>query len=277
MVAAMGTSGITSFVPRALVAAGLSVIISFAIAYTAMPMMGARFDAVALVMCIVCPVAIAMPVSILTQIQRRKLREMNEAYRKAHADLAAAHLELAEMHNALAEKARRDDMTGLLNRETFLSGIEKLRRRPDAGALLIIDADHFKAINDEHGHQTGDEALLALSAALGDTLPDGDLIGRIGGDEFAVFLPDADFHHASEVAERIRRAVECVSLTSHGGEPLKLTVSIGGTLDRPGASLSALMREADRRLYDAKRGGRNRTELALKPRVEPGLPARRAA
>ena len=273
----MGISGITSFVPRALVAAGLSVVISLAIAYTVIPLIGGRVDTIALVMCLVCPVAIAMPVSIWTQVQRGQLRAANEAYRKAHADLADAHSKLADMHSALAEKARRDDMTGLLNRETFFSIIEKLRRRCDAGALLIIDADHFKAINDEHGHQTGDEALRALSAALGDTLRDGDLIGRIGGEEFAVFVPHADFAHAMEAAEQIRRAVERVSLKSHTGQPLRLTVSIGGTLDHPGASMSALMREADRRLYDAKRGGRNRTVLAREPRAEPDLPARRAA
>ncbi len=153
-------------------------------------------------------------------------------------------------------------MTGMLNRETFLDVIEKRRRRTDHGTLLMIDADNFKTINDTFGHMTGDQALRRISAAIERGVRDCDILGRIGGEEFGVFLVGADRHEAARVAERVREEVEQIAFAPDGAGPVPLTVSIGAAHHRREASLSDLLSEADHRLYEAKRGGRNRVSLA---------------
>jgi diguanylate cyclase (GGDEF)-like protein len=127
--------------------------------------------------------------------------------------------------------------------------------------LLIIDADHFKRINDNFGHLTGDEALLAISSAITRSVRQGDVLGRIGGEEFAAFLVGADQDETHRVAERIRRAVEMIRFRPEREGTLPLTVSIGGANCTTGATVSDLMLAADRRLYEAKRSGRNRTVI----------------
>ena len=99
-------------------------------------------------------------------------------------------------------------MTGMLNRESFFAALEGSRRKSDRGALLIIDADHFKKINDNFGHLTGDAALLEIAAAISRAIRVGDILGRIGGEEFGAFLVGASDKEAIRVAERIRREVE---------------------------------------------------------------------
>lgn len=262
---------------RALVATGLSIAASLAIALAVVPAMGGTVDAIVVAMCIACPTAIAMPVSIWTQVTKRRLNDSREALVTAHRELADAHERLARMHASLVEKSQRDEMTGLLNRETFITTLEKLRRRSDSGALLIVDADHFKSINDEHGHLTGDEALRRISGAISAAVRDRDIVGRIGGEEFAVFLPDTRLAEAGSVAERLRRGVEEIDFVLPTGRTRELTVSIGGTMHRPGIGLSALMREADRRLYEAKRQGRNRSVLVGALGVDTDIAADRAA
>ena len=147
-------------------------------------------------------------------------------------------------------------MTGMLNRENFFALLDSSRRKTDRGALLIIDADHFKKINDSFGHLTGDAALLEIAAAISRGVRSGDVLGRIGGEEFGAFLVGATEAEASVVAERIRREVEKVCFQP-AGAPVPLTVSIGGTVCAFGATVSELMRAADRRLYVAKNRGRN--------------------
>jgi diguanylate cyclase (GGDEF)-like protein len=233
-----------------LVATG-SVAASLSIVSVLVPALGGAVDGMALLMSTVCPLAIAWPASAFTFWQSDRLK-------RAHAELATAHAELAETHRTLSEKASRDQMTGLLNRESFFAALEGARRKTDRGALLIIDADHFKKINDGFGHLVGDEALLAIAVAISRGVRSRDTVARIGGEEFAAFLEGAAHEEAALVAERVRREVEAIHFeTPHGGR-VALTVSIGGTLCLPEATLSDLLRAADHRLYAAKRAGRNR-------------------
>ena len=218
------------------------------------PRVGGSFDGYALLMCLICPLVIAWPASAYTFAQSSRLRA-------AHRELSRTHAELAAAHRRLAAKARLDEMTGMLNRETFFAALDGTRRKTDRGALLIIDADHFKRINDNFGHLTGDEALLAISSAITRSVRQGDVLGRIGGEEFAAFLVGADQDETHRVAERIRRAVEMIRFRPEREGTLPLTVSIGGATCTTGATVSDLMRAADRRLYEAKRSGRNRTVI----------------
>lgn len=253
----MGT-GMTPSLKRAGIVSVVAVIGSIAVAAVLLPLLGAAFDTTSLVMCIVCPSVIAFPISLRTFRQAEALRKAHEALMRAHADLAEAHAQLAH-------KARLDQMTGMLNREAFFAAIRDARVDPQAGALLIIDADHFKRINDEHGHLTGDAALLKIAAGIARGVRPGDILGRIGGEEFAAFLPALGELEASVVAEQIRREVEAIAFSVSAGRRLPLTVSIGGVAAPRGAALADLMRAADRSLYEAKRRGRNRVVFAEEP------------
>ncbi|MBX3532114.1 MAG: GGDEF domain-containing protein [Rhizobiaceae bacterium] len=232
--------------------AAASIIASIAISALIVP--GDDFilvDGWALAMCILCPLVIAWPASAYTFWQKSKLTDALTALKGAHADLAAAHARLAE-------KARRDDMTGMLNREAFFDEMDCARRAFGRGTLLIVDADNFKQVNDNWGHLTGDAALLEICDAIKRAVRSDDIVGRIGGEEFAVYLTDADHRESMIAAERIRTEVASIAFSPRGGERLALSVSIGGAMNRAAAQLADLMREADRRLYEAKRRGRNR-------------------
>lgn len=247
-----------NIVLKSLVVAVASAAASLGIVMTVVPAIGGVVEGNALLMTVLCPLVIAGPASYHTFRQKKKLTDALADLKAAHEDLADAHVELAEAYSRLSEKARHDDMTGLLNRESFFAALKSSRRRTDTGTLLIIDADNFKYVNDTHGHQAGDRALLMISAAIGKAVRDDDLVGRIGGEEFAAFLAGASAEEATVVAERIRLQVEALRFSPGEGKYLPLSVSIGAARLRPHASWSEMMREADRRLYEAKRRGRNR-------------------
>jgi diguanylate cyclase (GGDEF)-like protein len=200
---------------------------------------------------ILCPLVIAFPASAFTYWQKQRLQLVID-------ELRAAQLALQQANEKLAEKVRRDDMTGLLNREAFFQSLEGTRRRPGRGALLLVDADHFKRINDRYGHLVGDDALMEIAAAIGRAVRAGDIVGRIGGEEFGVLLAGADAVDAEMLAERIRAEVEAAGFMPSQGQFAKLTVSVGGTLCGADANVGELMRAADKQLYVAKNGGRNR-------------------
>ncbi len=242
---------------RAVLVTLFSVGASFALAGIILPATGTGFSTAAILMCILCPVLISFPVSYRTYRNRVHLIGVNRQLAEAHDNLRAA-------HRLLAEKSRRDDMTGLLNRETFFRDIASLRAGSHHGYLFIIDADSFKDINDTHGHLTGDDALKEMAAAIRAALRHEDLVARIGGEEFAAFLADGEDTDALALAERVRASIAALDFRSPGGIEVPLTVSIGAARDRAGLSLTDLMRTADRRLYEAKRAGRNRV-------VFPGL------
>jgi len=173
---------------------------------------------------------------------------------KLWADAEAARAQLDVL-------ASRDDLTGIYNRRHVLVLADRewarCRRYELTAAMLMIDVDHFKRINDRHGHLAGDLMLREIARAVGGTLRHPDLLGRFGGEEFIVFLPHADLLGALDVAERIRERVAELALEWRG-ESIRATTSIGVVLLEPQhEALGALIADADLALYAAKHAGRN--------------------
>ena len=183
-------------------------------------------------------------------------------------------LSLAQQH--LAVLASTDSLTGLLNRHGFTVAVESAMRRDageplQRGALLIADADNFKHINDRFGHVIGDSALQLLADTMLRILRPEDRLGRIGGEEFAIYLPGLSWLAAETVAERIRHAVATAEFTPEGTRHT-LSISIGGAAFEHPTSFAELCRQADTQLYRAKAEGRNRVAFTtVAPRL--GLPA----
>ncbi|WP_170064134.1 sensor domain-containing diguanylate cyclase [Halomonas heilongjiangensis] len=154
-----------------------------------------------------------------------------------------------------------DMLTGALNRRAFFEQGEAVlalaERHGRRVPLAMLDLDHFKHLNDTHGHAAGDLALQAFAMSCRDSLRPYDLFARIGGEEFAVILVDSDPDQAWEILERLRLAVEAIELEVDG-VMLRFTVSLGLTILEPGGSLDGALSRADRALYRAKREGRNR-------------------
>lgn len=222
----------------------VSQVVSFAIRYSA----GQPFTAFVFAMNSILPILTAFPAGFLIFWQNEKLKR--------------ALAELSEAHSQLKAKATHDQMTGLLNREAFFEKSKQARRKSDTGALLLIDADNFKNINDTFGHLVGDEALRLISNALRTSIRDHDLVGRVGGEEFCVFLPAASQEEAATIAERIRAEVEGLAFFPAEARRHRLTVSIGAVVSAGQQPTSQLMRLADRCLYEAKEKGRNRVVFA---------------
>jgi diguanylate cyclase len=179
--------------------------------------------------------------------------------------------ELSVVNHKLNHLATTDALTGILNRSAFSNAVECWLERArhagrGTGALLVIDADRFKAINDRYGHECGDEALRRIAGALASTLRGEDIVGRLGGEEFGVFLPGVTNKQAEQVGERLREAVAGIAFQPSGSDH-RLSVSIGcAAFDRP-APYDELFRNADTLLYDAKREGRDRVICADVPSV----------
>lgn len=185
---------------------------------------------------------------------------------------------LAIANLRLDRVARTDDLTACLNRRAFTARTDAWLQdpgSPSSGALLMIDADNFKSINDLYGHDNGDEALAIIARAIRTVLRGGDLVGRVGGEEFAVFLPSVTEHQARTVAERIRMSV-IVACFAPTGQAHPLSVSIGGVAFTETASFAELFRLADQRLYSAKHAGRNAVVVTA-PEDLPKLALRRIA
>ena len=148
-----------------------------------------------------------------------------------------------------------DTLTGVLTRHYFLETVRA--RIGEGGLLFLVDADHFKAINDTYGHDVGDEVLRLIGAGLNMATPENALVGRIGGEEFAVFLPAISASDVTRHAEAIKHVIAAKG-ESVGEHAVGLTVSIGVAEIGTGSTLTILMKEADENLYVAKRSGRNR-------------------
>jgi len=169
--------------------------------------------------------------------------------------------ELAIAHHKLALLASTDSLTEVLNRGAFTTLVDAylddVRDSEASGALLVIDVDYFKRINDSLGHDRGDEALRLIAGTIKDAVRSVDLVGRMGGEEFGVFLPGASPGRAESAAERIRQAISDANFLPDG-ERRPLSVSVGGATFSHQVQFSALYRAADQRLYAAKEAGRNR-------------------
>lgn len=175
----------------------------------------------------------------------------------------------AEARNAallaqLERQAMSDTLTGLPNRRAFEAEANRmLARARRSGAPVtvgIADIDHFKRVNDEHGHTVGDEVLSAVAAVLAQAARSSDFVGRIGGEEFGLLFPDAMPETARAVAERMRRAVADFPIKASNGAALTITISIG--LAQFSGGMSESLSQADAALYTAKHRGRNRVEQA---------------
>lgn len=170
----------------------------------------------------------------------------------------------------LEELATKDSLTGALNRRAFTeTGERTLRRARHDGqqaALILLDLDHFKQVNDTRGHAAGDEALRAVVRAMVAQLRPEDPVGRLGGEELAVLLADSSTSDALAVAERLRTAIESTQIVC-GAHRFHVTTSIGVALSDESATLASLLSRADGALYRAKAEGRNRVELATIPRA----------
>ncbi|MGU9980839.1 GGDEF domain-containing protein [Phreatobacter sp. HK31-P] len=244
---------------KAAIATALSVLASMVLVVVLTTLLRGGPDHVSLLLSVVCPLLIAFPLSTHQYRQSERLSQARAAIEQMNRDLEQAHRSLADAHAALAERARRDGMTGVLNREGFFQSLQGADPDHPAGVLLIIDVDHFKSINDRFGHPAGDRALKLAGEAISSCTRGGDFVGRIGGEEFAVFLGGASAEEAAAVAERIREKVAAIRVDVDNGESIGMTVSIGGATGGPGQALAGLLKQADQRLYEAKRQGRNRT------------------
>ncbi|MCL6706077.1 GGDEF domain-containing protein [Pseudomonas sp. R2.Fl] len=243
---------------KAAAATGLSVVLSVSIVLLLVPMLGGQPDGPGFWMSVLCPLVIAGPASTWQFHQNETIARQRDELARMHVELEDMHMELRRLHEDLRWRARRDALTGGLNREAMFAALEQAAARQEGpGMLLVIDADHFKRINDEFGHLVGDEALRRLAAAIDATVAASDLWGRVGGEEFLVFLRDVSHEQAVAVARRIRRAVSQASFAS-AGRPVPLSVSIGAASTSGSFDPTALFRSADEDLYAAKNAGRDR-------------------
>ncbi|WP_368647291.1 diguanylate cyclase [Castellaniella ginsengisoli] len=169
----------------------------------------------------------------------------------------------SDLISSLSLALDHDSLTRALSRQAFLrSADEHLGRTPappQGNALLMLDIDHFKQLNDRHGHAAGDQVLKAFAQTIRTLVRPHDLFGRLGGEEFALFLPDTSERDAGDIAERLRFCVEKLSVPLDACLALRISVSIGTVHDAraPFASLSELLAYADQAMYQAKRSGRN--------------------
>ena len=184
-------------------------------------------------------------------------RTQGEIMRKL-AEIAVEQFELQQI-------AKQDSMTGALTRRGFFAEVERESQRAARydrpSALVVIDVDHFKAINDRYGHPAGDAVLVSIANACMATMRKSDIFGRIGGEEFGLLLPETDPEEARLAAERIRSMVES-TIIQVGGIEVRATVSLG-VAPRPaaGESVATWFSEADIALYEAKQFGRNRVAV----------------
>jgi diguanylate cyclase (GGDEF)-like protein/PAS domain S-box-containing protein len=183
------------------------------------------------------------------------------------AKIASIAIEHDQALSELERQAHTDSLTGLTNRGRFMALAEaELARSIRYGnnyGILLLDIDHFKTVNDEYGHESGDMVLKALASILGKTLREVDIISRIGGEEFAVLLPETEINDVMEVAERLRHAIAETEIPVSDDKSLFITVSIG--IAQPGNKtdyIDNVLRNADEALYAAKHSGRNRVCLA---------------
>ena len=183
------------------------------------------------------------------------------------AGQAGVSLENVELHETVQRQAVTDELTGLSNhrrfQEVLASEVERARRFDTSLALVMLDVDNFKQLNDTHGHQVGDQVLHAVADVLRDQSREIDEPARYGGEELALVLPGTDLEGAHQLAERVRHGIESLAVSGSGQAPLRVTASFGvAAMPESARTHSGLISAADGALYAAKRAGKNRTEVA---------------
>lgn len=190
----------------------------------------------------------------------REQLELQQAMEQRQSELEQMHARTQSLNQKLKTIAETDPLTGAANRRQFMT---RLCALVGPAALVLVDIDYFKSINDRFGHQFGDSVIIELARIAREVLRKEDLLARLGGDEFALVLANADAEGAWGVAERLRAAIE-THLFSAGSYATRVTVSLGVAVVPAGATVpdpSAMLDEADAGLYAAKRSGRNRTAI----------------
>jgi diguanylate cyclase (GGDEF)-like protein len=174
--------------------------------------------------------------------------------------------------DALCDLSSKDALTGLSNRRSFEMAlareVDRVARSGEPALLLMLDIDHFKAVNDTYGHSAGDLVIQAVARAISQTVRPMDTVARVGGEEFAIILPNCPHGYGATVAERLRERVADQRLEVSPGQQLQVTVSLGGAFAPQWVRSSPLLwiERADRQLYRAKAEGRNRA--CLEPHVD---------
>lgn len=173
------------------------------------------------------------------------------------------YLRMRESNQALYRLAMHDHLTGVLNAKAYYQVCDQLislaARANTPYSVLFIDLDHFKVVNDTHGHAAGDTVLQAAARCIGNSIRTSDSLGRVGGEEFSVFLPNTGSEAAHGVAENIRRAIASLDIDVAGVGVLKITASIGVAGNkREILAMHEIQKQADQAMYLAKRAGRNR-------------------
>ncbi len=170
--------------------------------------------------------------------------------------------QILDQQERLFDLARTDPLTGSYNRRSFEEVLTRemmrFRRTGRVPTLLLLDIDHFKSINDQHGHQAGDAAIIHFVSTTLGTVRTSDTFGRLGGEEFAVLLPETERDGAMSVAEKVRTAIENATLNRDGKE-IRMTVSIGIAVAEQDMAVTDLVAKADEALYLAKSAGRNQS------------------
>ncbi|PGH53554.1 hypothetical protein CRT60_27150 [Azospirillum palustre] len=194
------------------------------------------------------------------------VQTMNAELKVAHEDLEATHQALKRREMELVLLAETDPLCRIPNRRRFMSVADaelvRHRRYRRKFSIIILDIDHFKAVNDNHGHTAGDAVLVGIAQVIQNRLRESDTFARIGGEEFAIVLPETDGKGAMVVAENLRQAVSGARIDLDGGHSVTITISIGiASLDEDHTTVSDILSRADKALYSAKGSGRNRVVL----------------
>jgi diguanylate cyclase (GGDEF)-like protein len=205
-------------------------------------------------MAFLIPWVICLPANFYFINQRKQLIDMAD-------ELKVTQEKLQQVNKDLQRKANIDGLTGLANREYFIKLFDERRMKSVNNVLMIIDADHFKNINDGYGHPVGDKALILMASVFRRILRKNDLVGRIGGEEFGVLLPDTCETEGEIIGEMIRHEIETTLFEPQEGIPHRITVSIGLTGVSSYEERALPMRNADSALFEAKRRGRNQCVL----------------
>jgi diguanylate cyclase (GGDEF)-like protein len=213
--------------------------------------------------------ASALIILILISIRYRELKQYNRKINSARQGLESANTELGRVKQSLEEKNEMlrelsitDSLTGLYNRafldEKLRDEFNRIERNRDYLSIILADIDYFKQVNDQYGHQVGDEVLVSIANLFRQNVRTVDSIGRWGGEEFIIICPGSDEHQAFQLAEKLREIIHQARHTQVDS----VTCSFGVATHEPGITRSQLILLADNALYESKKSGRNRVTVA---------------